>query len=1820
MSQISYGTITITDTNDIESFYVEYAQSNSPTNVPGESAWTISRPEWIDGLYIWQRTKVHKSGTSASEDLPGTAVCITGASGAAGRSLVSTVTTYAHVAQGSSENDVKALPETRWVSNIPEYSSDYPDYWMRVVNTYENPTYTDTIYIKDNGITTAVAKANSADQKATAAVGTANEANNTANNALNRVQAKYGTSSSSSTATEKKVSCDYFVLFEGAEFFVKFTNKNNITNPTLNINNTGAKPIKDADGNDLAEHFYWKDGSLVHFVYDGSNWRILDIVTADKYNSIISNLEGISQTVGRKAEQVDLSNLTTRVSTAETNITQTADSIISLVSNNDTYTAPDGTVQTNKIKSAIKQNADNIDLRVEKNGVIAAINASVEQDGGSAVKIAANKVNIEGATIFTNGRLSESELNNTYDAKGAASTALQNANSYTDNKTANMATTIDINKLKATYGTCNTLASTQIKEVVCSNFELVGGNEITVHFTTANSYAAGVLQLKINNKTAKNVWVAGAVTSTTNQLIWGAGAYITFKYDGVQFITIGEPRSWYGASNTAASTAEKTDTTGIPGCVICKGAKIELVMTNKNSNDSATLNIQSTGAKPIYYGNTTKRPTESNGHSWIDGTAATLTFDGANYRMSGKTMIDGDNILTGTIKANRLDISDVNASNSLTIGALNSTTQDSILNNRYITDIDSKNGIQIHAIGNINSNYVKLNTSGLYIYKNNTQVGRFGSTTAIGDVTDAYVWIGSGVNSQGNSYTGMEIVRVDDATTDPVTKTSLAWFGATARIGAERSSHFNINSSSLQAFDSSNTKYFEVSASGIYYGPASTKVASEGYAKGQADDARLYADNYMKFSSSYGLKIAQSSPGTATTNYIQIASGGMKTALDANNYTVVTSSGFDVWKGGSSVALFGENVRIGVASSAHIELGATNGMNVFDKNNKLRLNASSTGINIFDYDSNDNRVNIGQFTGDTFRVGAASKDGHVRITSDGFNVCDAGYTHSYVRINSSQARFGLTNGTYFNINNSNGTAGLYTYLDANSGASGTLPRTQTLGLFNSDGLYLYNRDNGSLKAYFGSYVQLGSTNDASYATMTANGLTVNTKTTDDTSAKSSVFLGLDDDTPYFRIGRTDTDGVMTITPSYGLRIYNAGMTKTYARISAGQIRIGATDSNYLIASGSTVSAYNSNGDTTAVFGATSRVGLANDGHVNISSSGVEVIRKLSTDTNPVSMGWFGDTIRVGASNSDGHIRIDASNGVRFLRSDDSTKMAQLASDGLQIWQNDGTNNTSVAFFGALTRIGDYHSKNIYLTSSGVYFRSWDSTNNTSTYDGYITGTSARIGATTMDGNIYIDTTNGLSVYNAGQTASYLRLNSSGIRVGIASESHVEITSGGMGVFKKESGDSSPVSVAFFGSTVRVGQSGASRVVTDSAGIKAYNNLNDTVLNLGQSSSSMSYYRTILNRSMSSGASITVTLPQLADDTEINISCSTGTAIVGDGFYTGTSDSGTVGDITYTYNGTTTLTLKATSACYVSVVYHITGYAPAWTLGYRFGAIGGFSTTIGLNCTANKVYSTAIGFEVEALGERSFAQGYKTTVKGLDSFVTGRFTEADGDCQTVIGRNNSINTTSAFIIGNGESPSSRSNALTVDWYGNLVAKNRITAGSNIVLPVNTSIGTYPTSGKWMPLIFGNASANIYIGSATSDSSTVATETIFMRAKTVPVSNGDYSLGTSSYRWSNVYANSYNGLYKITRMEVPIVEGASGTNVSSTQYPIPDASLGGTNFTLAGIIGVYAESPGIYVYNYHKYSNTQIEAGFRRTYQTTATYKVHFWLLWLRGTSA
>ena len=113
-------------------------------------------------------------------------------------------------------------------------------------------------------------------------------------------------------------------------------------------------------------------------------------------------------------------------------------------------------------------------------------------------------------------------------------------------------------------------------------------------------------------------------------------------------------------------------------------------------------------------------------------------------------------------------------------------------------------------------------------------------------------------------------------------------------------------------------------------------------------------------------------------------------------------------------------------------------------------------------------------------------------------------------------------------------------------------------------------------------------------------------------------------------------------------------------------------------------------------------------------------------------------------------------------------------------------------------------------------------------------------------------------------------------------------------------------------------------------------------------------------------------------------------------------------------------------------------------------------------TASGYVSHAEGWDTESSGRYSHAEGYGTTASGQGAHAEGGGTIASGDLshasgfctiaashyQTVIGHFNMIDTTDtfAFIIGNGSAENTRSNALTVDWSGNITAPKLMSPGA------------------------------------------------------------------------------------------------------------------------------------------------------------------------------
>lgn len=166
----------------------------------------------------------------------------------------------------------------------------------------------------------------------------------------------------------------------------------------------------------------------------------------------------------------------------------------------------------------------------------------------------------------------------------------------------------------------------------------------------------------------------------------------------------------------------------------------------------------------------------------------------------------------------------------------------------------------------------------------------------------------------------------------------------------------------------------------------------------------------------------------------------------------------------------------------------------------------------------------------------------------------------------------------------------------------------------------------------------------------------------------------------------------------------------------------------------------------------------------------------------------------------------------------------------------------------------------------------------------------------------------------------------------------------------------------------------------------------------------------------------------------------------------------------------------------------TADAPFFTFGRRVDTIGNYSAIQGNLNRASGFASHAEGQSTKANGNFSHAEGESATASGNCSHAEGQLTKATGNYshaqnfgteaagtnQTALGRYNVVDNANTYvvIVGNGTADNARSNALTVDWSGNVEASGDVTDGQGNVLSamLNASLlGDYVvsrgTSGNW-----------------------------------------------------------------------------------------------------------------------------------------------------------
>ena len=111
-------------------------------------------------------------------------------------------------------------------------------------------------------------------------------------------------------------------------------------------------------------------------------------------------------------------------------------------------------------------------------------------------------------------------------------------------------------------------------------------------------------------------------------------------------------------------------------------------------------------------------------------------------------------------------------------------------------------------------------------------------------------------------------------------------------------------------------------------------------------------------------------------------------------------------------------------------------------------------------------------------------------------------------------------------------------------------------------------------------------------------------------------------------------------------------------------------------------------------------------------------------------------------------------------------------------------------------------------------------------------------------------------------------------------------------------------------------------------------------------------------------------------------------------------------------------------------------------GHNAKASGELSTADGYYATASGYISHAKGDHTTASGSRAYAEGYNTEASGAYSHAQNRCTVAEYAANTAMGKYNEKGKDLALAVGNGSSDTARSNALELDWQGNLNIAGKI----------------------------------------------------------------------------------------------------------------------------------------------------------------------------------
>ena len=236
------------------------------------------------------------------------------------------------------------------------------------------------------------------------------------------------------------------------------------------------------------------------------------------------------------------------------------------------------------------------------------------------------------------------------------------------------------------YAITNATVTTELSlsfQQAASSYGNVSNDRITVPVGSSSGHFSTTFNLTSNMIANGNKWLLGRGNTTDTDI---RVTISNFKFEQGNRETTWTPapedvdsaiaavegtatealmKHGYCSCTAAAATQAKTAT--LTGFQLEVGSTVHVIFTNANSVAKPSLNVNSTGAKTIIWNNANITAANS---PWAAGECVTLVYDGTYWIISGQSNILADNIIAGTIAADRMKANVINAVNNGT-GTIN---------------------------------------------------------------------------------------------------------------------------------------------------------------------------------------------------------------------------------------------------------------------------------------------------------------------------------------------------------------------------------------------------------------------------------------------------------------------------------------------------------------------------------------------------------------------------------------------------------------------------------------------------------------------------------------------------------------------------------------------------------------------------------------------------------------------------------------------------------------------------------------------------------------------------------------------------------------------------------------------------------------------------------------------------------------------------------------------------------------------------------------------------------------------------------------------